>query len=248
MISKKIPCLSLKYTLVIFLPLIIFVAGCSSTKITQGDILAENKMPRPGTIWVYDFAPATKDMEESLAKDNKKEDVVTAQTPEVKKLAEKLGKNISVQLIKKINEMGLKAEAATPAMKPQVNDIVLRGYLYGAKSGNATKRIFIGMGYGASTLNTLLEGYQMKPDGLHKLSSANIEAIGDKAPGGGVTSVAVFLLTKNPVGLIVAPAVNGIKEMTGGPTLEGRAENTASKIAEILKGKFQKVGWIKSED
>ena len=69
--------------------------------------------------------------------------------------------------------MGLKAEPATLTTKPQINDIVLRGYLYGAKSGNATKRIFIGMGYGASTLNTLLEGYQMKPDGLHKLSSAN---------------------------------------------------------------------------
>ena len=248
MISRKLQCSMLRGVPVIFLPVMMFAAGCSSTKIAQGDILIDKKLPRPKTIWVCDFVPATKDMEAKLAENNKEGEVVTAQKPEVKKLAVQLGKNISVQLIKKIDEMGLKAKPATRTTKPQINDIVLRGYLYGAKSGNATKRIFIGMGYGASTLNTLLEGYQMKPDGLHKLSSANIEAVSDKMPGGGVTSVAVFILTKNPVGLIVAPAVNGIKEMTGGPTLEGRAESTASKIAEVLKGKFQKVGWIKAED
>ena len=248
MISRKLQCSIQRCVPVIFMSVMMFAAGCSSTKIAQGDILIDKKLPRPKTIWVCDFVPATKDMEAKLAENNKKGEVVTAQKPEVKKLGVQLGKNISVQLIKKIDEMGLKAEPATLTTKPQINDIVLRGYLYGAKSGNATKRIFIGMGYGASNLNTLLEGYQMKPDGLHKLSSANIEAVSDKMPGGGVTSVAVFILTKNPIGLIVAPAVNGIKEMTGGPTLEGRAESTASKIAEVLKGKFQKVGWIKAED
>ncbi len=248
MILEKLPCFKQIHMLFLFLPLMIFSAGCASTNIAKGNILSERKLPYPQTIWVCDFVPATKDMEANLAEDNKKGEVVTAQKPEVKKLAVQLGKSISAQLIKKIDEMGLKAEAADAATKPQINDIVLRGYLYGVKSGNATKRIFIGMGYGASTLNTLLEGYQMTSEGLCKLSSANIEAIGDKAPGGGVTSVAVFILTKNPVGLIVAPAVNGIKEMTGGPTLEGRAENTASKIAEVLKVKFQKVGWIKAEN
>jgi hypothetical protein len=153
MLSEKLQRFIQRHILVIFLPVILFAAGCSSTKIAQGDILVDKKLPRPQTIWVCDFVPATKDMEANLTPDNEKGEVVTAQKPEVKKLAEQLGKKISVQLIKKINEMGLKAEAAAAA-KPQINDIVLRGYIYGVKSGSATKRIFIGMGYGASTLNT----------------------------------------------------------------------------------------------
>jgi hypothetical protein len=226
----------------------VFAAGCSSTKITRGEILTDRKLPKPQTIWVYDFVAATKKMQAEAKDPEKKKTPIKQLTPEQKQEGDKLGKSISAQLIKEINAMGLKAKAASATLKPQLNDIVLRGYLYALDSGNTTERIFIGLGYGASVLHTLLEGYQMTPKGLEKLSSADIESAGEVMPGGGAMSIPAFILFRNPVALIVAPAVQGVKEIGGGPSLEGRAENTAAKIAEVLKERFQNTGWIKADE
>ena len=224
---------------------LLFAAGCTSTKITKGQILTDKKLPRPETIWVHDFVAAPKDIQAEVSGSAKADQKVKPLTPEEKQLALKLGKNISAKLIQQINDMGMKAETVTSSSKPKINDLVLCGYLYLVDAGDATERIFIGLGYGASVLHSLIEGYQMTPKGLHKLSSADIEAASGQMPGGGATGVLTFILLRNPVGLIVAPAVQGVRELSGGPTLEGRAENTAVKIAEVLKERFRNAGWIK---
>ena len=42
--------------LVAVLGLMLLVAGCASTKITDRDQVVAGPLPRPNTIWVYDFA------------------------------------------------------------------------------------------------------------------------------------------------------------------------------------------------
>jgi hypothetical protein len=224
----------------------VFIAGCSSTKITSGQILVNKKLPRPGTIWVYDFVAGPTDMQQDASITEKINDPSNKPlTSKEIQLARQLGKKISEQLVEQINDMGLNAELAISSSMPQINDIVLRGYLYSVEPGNAGKRIFIGFGYGASVLDTLIEGYQMTPDGLRKLSSANMEAAGGTMPGGAVTSIPAFLILGNPIALVIGPAIKGVQEITGGPTIEGRTTNTASKIADKLKVRFQEEGWIK---
>ncbi|HJO96176.1 MAG TPA: DUF4410 domain-containing protein [Victivallales bacterium] len=223
---------------------LLLVAGCSSTKITSGQILVANRLPRPGTIWVYDFVAKPVDMQVGSSSTGETSEPSKPLTPKEIQIAKQLGKSITAQLIQQINAMGLHAELATSSSKPQVNDIVLRGYLYSVEAGNAAKRIFIGFGYGASMLKTIIEGYQMRANGLHKLSSADLAASGGELPGGGAMSVTSFLIYSNPITLIIGPAVKGIQEIRGGPTLEGRVTNTASKIADVLKVRFQEEGWI----
>ncbi|MDD5598142.1 MAG: DUF4410 domain-containing protein [Victivallaceae bacterium] len=235
---------------IISLSAMVFAAGCASTKIAKGEILPERKLPRPETIWVNDFVPAPKDMkiEAGDSGNGNTDTAIKPLTPEAEELARKLGRSISAQLVKEINAMGLKAAVAASSSKPRVNDIVLRGYLYAVDTGNTAGRIFIGLGYGASVIHTLLDGYQMTPGGLQKLSSANIEAAGEQIPGGGAMGIFAFILFRNPVGLIVAPVVQSVKEIGGGPSIEGRAENTAAKIAEVLKERFRNAGWIKADN
>ena len=222
---------------------LLFAAGCSSTKITSGQILVDNKLSRPRTIWVHNFVAKPVDMQTGLSGTRETTEISKPLTPKEIQIAKQLGKSITAQLIQKINVMGLHAELATSA-KPQVNDIVLRGYLYSVEAGSAAKRIFIGFGYGASMLKTIIQGYQMRANGLHKLSSADLAAAGGELPGGGAMSVTSFLIYCNPITLIIGPAVKGIQEIRGGPTLEGRVTNTASKIADALKVRFQEEGWI----
>jgi hypothetical protein len=222
----------------------ILVAGCSSTKITSGQILVDKKLSRPGTIWVHDFVASPSDIQADTSITEKTSEPNKPLTPEELQIAQQLGKSITTQLVQQINAMGLHAKLATSSSKPQVNDIVLRGYLYSIETGNAAKRIFIGFGYGTSVLNTMLEGYQMTTNGLRKLSSADLESIGEKMPGGSAMSVPSFLIFRNPIALILGPAIKGVQEIGGGPAIESRATNTASKIADALKVRFLEESWI----
>ncbi len=41
---------------------LLFVAGCASTKISNRDEVVTEQIPRPNTIWVYDFAATPGDV------------------------------------------------------------------------------------------------------------------------------------------------------------------------------------------
>ena len=42
--------------------ILLLVAGCASTKITDRDQVVTGPLPRPNTIWVYDFAATPNDV------------------------------------------------------------------------------------------------------------------------------------------------------------------------------------------
>ena len=146
------------------------LAGCSSTKVTSQESLVDEKLPRPDHVLVYDFGdtPAEVAADSTLA--GPATAPVTTPTTEQTTLGNQLGYSIAAQLAKSIREMGLPAEdvalGTTPT--PQVNDIVIRGYLVSVDKGSATKRVTIGFGSGGSELTTAAEVYQMTDSGLPK--------------------------------------------------------------------------------
>jgi Domain of unknown function (DUF4410) len=126
---------------------------------------------------------------------------------------------------------------------PQVGDGVIRGYLVAVQGGSAVKRFVIGFGAGSSEMDTMVEGYVMTPQGLHKLGSGTLSSSGNKMPGM-VGPAAVAIATGNPIGLIVVGGMKLSGEASGRNTIEGRAKATADAIAEQLKIRFQDRGWI----
>ena len=165
------------------------------------------------------------------------------QTPEQIELGRKLGAQIAAQLVEEIRDMALPAKRASSQTMPEINDIVLRGYLLSIEEGSATKRVAIGFGYGASELTTAVEGFQMTAQGLRKLGSGNLDSGGSKGPGTAVP-LGVALATGNPVGLIVSSGVKVYGEASGSSKVEGRAKDTVKGIMEVLKKRFQEEGWI----
>lgn len=222
---------------------ILLFAGCASTEFVSHERLVDEKLPKPGNIIVYDFVTHASDVPSDSSLAGKSDDKATPPTPEEIALGDQLGEGIATQLIQKINEMGLTATGGTPGTKPQINDIVLRGYLLSVQQGDGAERVFIGFGYGASELRTVIEGYQMTSTGLRKLGSGELNAVGNKTPGGSLGAVG-FLITNNPIGLIVGLGIKSYGELSGSSKVEGLADSTAQTIAEALKGRFQKQGWI----
>jgi len=224
------------------LAFLVIAAGCASTDIVSRERLATGKIPRPTKILVYDFVATPVDVPKNSAAASQVADDVT-QTPEEIQAGRQLGASIATQLVQQINDMGLRAEKATPQTKPQINDIVIRGYLQSIFQGDGLKRVVVGFGYGSSELETAVEGYQMTAKGLRKLGSGTIKSVGNKTPGGAVGAV-TMIAHANPAGLIVGGVVKGYGEISGNSKVDGLAKATTKKIAEQLQIRFKEEGWV----
>jgi hypothetical protein len=219
-------------------------AGCASTKVTKQERLVTEQLPRPAQIWVYDFAATAADVPGDSVLTGQHAEHTTPQTAEEIETGRQLGRDIAAQLVEEISLMGLDAEQATTGTKPQINDLVIRGYLLAVDEGSAAKRVVVGFGAGASKLTTAVEGFQMTAQGLRKLGSGQVDAGGSKGPGAAL-GVAGFIATANPAGLIIGTGMKVYGEASGSSKVEGRAKATAQEIAKVLKQRFQDQGWIR---
>ena len=219
------------------------LAGNASADITNRVVLVTGHIPKPGQIWVYNFAASPADVPAESALAGQPDLDTTPQTADQIAEGKKLGAEIATELVADIQKLGMPAAQATTDTKPQLNDLVLRGYIISIKEGSAKKRFGIGFGEGASEMKTAVEGFQMTTNGLRKIGSGNVNADGSKGPGA-VLGAASFLATKNPAGLIISGGMKLHGEESGSSKVEGRAKQTAQEIADVLKQRFQEQCWI----
>jgi hypothetical protein len=230
--------------LVSCLAAIVIVAGCASTKVADREnLVKDEKLPRPDQILVYDFAatPADVPADSSLAEVAMNR---PAQTPEEIALGRRVGADLATRLVEEIGRLGLPAKRASTAATPQINDIVIRGYLLSASEGSTAKRVAIGFGAGASEMGVAVEFYQMTQQGLRRLGSGTGVFGASKTPGGAVP-VGVAIATANPVGVLVVGGIKTHGELSGRSRIEGRVEQATTEIMKHLKPRFREQGWIK---
>jgi len=230
-------------TLVLCLFAMVVAAGCASTKVSDRQEYMGGKIPRPGHIWVYDFAATPAEIPANSALAGQHSEHPTPQTPEQIATGRRVGALIATELVEQIRGMGLPAKGASSGTTPEINDLVIRGYLLSIDEGDATKRVAVGFGSGASGLRIAAEGFQMTAQGLRKLGSGSLDSTGGKTPGGAV-GVAALIATGNPVGLIVGGGAKAYGEYSGSSKIEGRAKAAAKEIADKIRPKFQEQGWI----
>jgi hypothetical protein len=239
---RKVLWKTLPTTVCGLLALITF-AGCASTKVTDRNQVVTEKLPRPNHILIYDFGATPTDIPADSSLASQASAPATPPTAEQAALARQLGVAIAAGLAEEIGKMGLPAAQVSAGATPQVNDIVIRGYLVSVEKGSAAKRMTIGFGSGGSEMTTFVEGYQMTASGLRKLGSGTLDSKGAKGPGASL-GAASWLITGSPVGLIVGGGMKVYGEASGSAKVEGRAKATAKEIADVLKERFQKEGWI----
>jgi hypothetical protein len=221
------------------------LAGCASTRVVgrESRIGANEKLPRPDNILVYDFTATPENLPADSALASQASAPETPPTEEEAAIARQLGTGIAAQLATAIREMGLPATQVSGAGEPQLNDIEIRGYFVSVDKGSTVKRMTIGFGSGGSELTTFLEGYQMTATGLRLLGSGRIQSGSSKTPGASM-GAAGWLITGNPIGLIVGGGMKIYGEASGSAKIEGRAKATAKEIAAVLKKRFKEQGWI----
>ena len=226
--------------------LLIGLAGCASTKVTDQTPMSNPGLARPNQIWVYDFVAAPADMPANSSLAGQVGAPSTPPTAEELETGRKYGAMITQELVKDIQAMGMPATVAGPGSTPQVGDAVIRGYIVSTEGGgtaNMVKRMVIGFGSATAEMDTLVEGYLVTPTGLQKLGSGTLTSAGNKTPGL-VVPAAIAIATANPIGLIVVGGAKIYGAASGRTGLEGRAKSTADEISAQLKIRFQDRGWI----
>jgi hypothetical protein len=222
---------------------LLLIAGCASTKVTSRERLVTGDVPRPERIWVYDFVATPADLPADSMFAGQYSEHSTAQTDEEIAAGRKLGNDIALELVSRIAAQGLPAARGSTLTRPQINDILIRGYLLSIDKGSAVARFAIGFGAGTSELKAAVETFQMTAQGLRKLGGGALEAGGSKGPGTAVP-LGVAIATGNPVGLIVSSGAKIVGEASGMSTIEGRGEQIAKEIADTLNKRFMEQGWI----
>ena len=229
--------------LFVFLTSLCLSMGCASTEVTDRKILVNEKLLRPDHVLVYDFVATPADVPTDSSLAGQHDEHPKPQTPEQIDAGRKVGADVAEQLVEQIRGMGMPAERASIESKPQINDIVIRGFLLSIDEGSEDKRFVIGFGSGASDLEVAVEGFQMTDQGLRKLGSGTVDADGGKTPGIAVP-LATAIASGNPLGLIVSGGMKMHGEESGKSKIEGRVKETVEEIADVLKERFKQQGWI----
>lgn len=220
-------------------------AGCASTTVTEREPRAGTEtIARPETIYVYRFAATPADIPPWSAAADRYALPSNSQTADQLTVGRKLGDLVAKELVAEIRKMGLDASKASSETHPKVNDLMLTGYFESIESGSAARRVTLGFGSGAAEVTTVVEGYQMTSEGPRLLGSGKLKSGGRKTLGS-VAPLAVFAATRSPIGLIIGGVANVTGEATGRNTVEGAAKRTAKEIADQLRVKFKKQGWVR---
>jgi len=222
---------------------VVVIAGCATTEVTDRQMYTGGKLPRPDRIIVYDFATTRADLPAWSEAASRYGQQVDTPTTEAIDTGRQLGSTVAAELVTKIQEMGLPAVRVGGQPAPRPNDILLVGYFESVDSGSAVKRMVLGFGSGAAELTTTVEGYQMTNRGPRLLGSGDVQSAGGKAPGVAIP-LAVAIASGNPIGLAISSAAKIEGQVSGRTTIEGAGKRTAEKIAEELRGAFQRQGWI----
>lgn len=224
---------------------LVVLVGCASSQTAQRQsYAAQEQIPRPGRIIVYDISATPSDIPATAAITGSYNQRPAPQTAEEIRLGRQLGARVAANLVRSILDMGMPAQQAGHGPPPQMGDVLITGQFISIDEGDRAKRVLIGFGQGSGKLQTHIEGYLVTPEGHRLLGSRQIATAGAKKPGlilPGIVTVA----TSNPAGLIISSAltVKGEKK-EGSETLEGAARRTADEMAKELKTIFRRQGWI----
>jgi hypothetical protein len=215
----------------------------ASTKVTDRNEIVVGEIPRPAKIWVYDFSATASDVPAESALSGQVATASQPQSADQIAAGRQLGAEIASDLVEDINAMGMTAQRPTADTQPALNDLVIRGHLVSEAQGDEKKRVIVGFGAGESELKVAVEGFQVTANGLRRLGSGDTDSKGGRSPGVGVGLLS-DVVTHNPLGLIVSTGMKVHEEKSGSGKLEGRAKDTAKKIADVLEQRFKEQGWI----
>ncbi|HUO05390.1 MAG TPA: DUF4410 domain-containing protein [Candidatus Binataceae bacterium] len=222
------------------------VAGCAGAKVTEETQRAPLAAAKPAQIVVYPFAISSAEvtLNQSIGSRIYRNMSDENSTAEQAKLAHDTAQNVCVTVSTTLTQKGYNAVCLSRGVPVNANNaLVVDGEFTNINEGNRLRRMVIGLGAGASTLDTSVEVSQVFSGESKMVMQFTTHADSGKMPGAAITgppgAVAGGAAAAASLGANVA--AGGVKSVTSSTGY--LADKTSTQIINQLTAYFQQQGW-----
>lgn len=220
--------------------------GCAGAQVTQQSSTAPISAGPPTAVVVYPFAVDASDVSLNsgifqVAYRNMSGEDQSAQQLQ---LAHQTAQNICVQVAANLTQKGITATCLQRGVAPTGDNVlVLDGQFTDISEGNRLRRMVIGLGAGASKVDTVVQVIQKTPQGSSELLDFATSADSGYMPGAGITgpagAAAGGAVAAASIGVNIAAA--GVKNVT---SATGYLVNkTSDQIVQQMVNYYNRQGW-----
>jgi hypothetical protein len=229
-----------------YLLLAIAAFGCAGAQVTQSNSAAPITATAPSAVVVYPFAVDASDvsLNSSIFQVAYRNMSGEDQSAEQLQLAHQTAQNICVQVAAKLTQQGITTTCLQRGVPPTgANVLVLDGQFTDISEGNRLRRMVIGLGAGASKVDTVVQVIQRTPQGSSELLDFATSADSGYMPGAGITGPAGAAAggTAAAVSLGVNVAAGGVKNVTSSTGY--LVDKTSDQIVQQVTNYYNRQGW-----
>ncbi|MGD9900601.1 MAG: DUF4410 domain-containing protein [Calditrichaceae bacterium] len=230
---------SLFFKLIMAWILVGFAAGCASTDGQPLKPVVDERLPRPTTVLIADFASDTSEISQSASLLSHIEKGIrdNTHTAEEIQLAKEVADALAGELAAKIASMGLNPVRVPPDTKISRDSILITGNFVSIDEGNRRRRNLIGLGAGKSSLDCTAGIFTVEGSGVRQLTAFDAQVDSRRIPGVAVMGPAGKAAGAG-TGAIVSSnlAMSGLKSYHSASVqlAKGLAENIAVEVGKIL--------------
>jgi hypothetical protein len=226
----------------------VVLAGCAGAQVTQTTESAPIQAASgpPSQVIVYPFAvdPSDVTLNQGFFQKTYRNMSGEDDSAQQLQLARQTAQNICVQVAANLTTKGITSTCLQRGVPPTgSNVLVLDGEFTNINEGNKLRRMVIGLGAGASTLDSTVEMYQKTPDGSRELLDFSTHADSGYMPGAGITgpagAAAGGAAAAASIGVNVA--AGGVKNYTSSTGY--LVDKTATQIVNLVSGYYNRQGW-----
>jgi hypothetical protein len=230
----------------IYLALVLTAFGCAGAQTTQQSSAAPITATPPTAVVVYPFAVNASDVSlnsgifqvayRNISGESQNEQQVA--------IAHQTAQSICVKVATDLTQKGITTTCLQRGVAPAGNNVlVLDGQFTDINEGNRLRRMVIGLGVGASTLDSVVQVVQKTDQGSSELLDFSTHADSGYMPGAGVTGPAGAAAggAAAVATLAVNVAAGGVKTYTSSTSY--LVDKTSAQIVQLVVNYYNRQGW-----
>jgi Domain of unknown function (DUF4410) len=230
----------------IYAVLAVATLGCAGAKVTQTSSAAPISTSPPTAVVVYPFAANASDvsLNSSIFQVAYRNMTDKNQDAEELDLARQTAHNICVQVAANLTEKGINTTCLQRGVPPTGNNVlILDGEFTDISEGNRLRRMVIGLGAGASKVDSVVQVIQKTDGGSTEILDFATSADSGYMPGAGITGPAGAAAggATAAASLGVNLAAGGVKNVTSSTGY--LVDKTTDQIVQQVVNYYNRQGW-----
>ena len=226
--------------------LAVVALGCAGAQVTQSSSSAPITATQPTAVVVYPFAASASDvsLNSGIFQVAYRNMTDANQGADQLQLAHQTAQNICVQVAANLTQKGITTTCLQRGVPPTgTNILVLDGQFTDISEGNRLRRMVIGLGVGASKVDTVVQVIQKTPQGSSELLDFATSADSGYMPGAGITGPAGAAAggATAAASLGVNIAAGGVKNVTSSTGY--LVDKTTDQIVQQMVNYYNRQGW-----